>query len=200
VTDRDDLAQKLRLLRLHGMTKTAADRHKEGYAHWDMTILGWKYNMDNIQAAILLPQFKRIHAKLAQRENLAQRYLKGFESLPQVRTPANRPATVHARHLFPIRVDAVDRDQIISELAKHRIQTVVNYRAIHLLTYFRVTMGHCEGDFPIAERTGEETLSLPLYPTMPVEHVDEVLDFFKVRFAQNQTRIRCSESSPDVVR
>jgi dTDP-4-amino-4,6-dideoxygalactose transaminase len=198
VTDRDDLAQNLRLLRLHGMTKTAADRHREGYAHWDMTILGWKYNMDNIQAAILLPQFKRIDAKLAQRENLAQRYLKGFESLPRVRTPANRPASVHARHLFPIRVDAADRDQIVSELAKHRIQTVVNYRAIHLLTYFRTTMGHCEGDFPIVERIGEESLSLPLYPTMPVEYVDDVLESIRAYFSQNHIKNHFPESSLDV--
>jgi len=61
-TDRDDLIERLRLLRLHGMTKTAADRHREGYAHWDVTMLGWKYNMDNIQAAILMPQLRRLEA------------------------------------------------------------------------------------------------------------------------------------------
>jgi len=56
VTDHDALAEKLRLLSLHGMSKTAADRHREGYQHWDMEIPGWKYNMSNIQAAFLLPQ------------------------------------------------------------------------------------------------------------------------------------------------
>src|SRR5437764_11113283 len=52
VCNDDKLLEKLRLLRLHGMTKTAADRAREGYQHWDMVELGWKYNMDNIQAAL----------------------------------------------------------------------------------------------------------------------------------------------------
>ncbi|MBT5658982.1 MAG: DegT/DnrJ/EryC1/StrS family aminotransferase, partial [Rhodospirillaceae bacterium] len=58
------LYEKLKLLRLHGMTKTAADRAREGYSHWDMVVLGWKYNMSNIEAALLLPQLDRLQANL----------------------------------------------------------------------------------------------------------------------------------------
>lgn len=176
VTDRDDLVDKLRLLRLHGMTKTAADRHREGYAHWDATMLGWKYNMDNIQAAILVPQLRRLDAKLSERERLAKRYAEKLSAIPTVRMPATRIGSVHARHLFPILVGATERDRLIAELNKRQIQTVVNYRAIHLLTHFSNTLGHRSGDFPIAERIGDETLSLPFYPTMPLEFIDIVAD------------------------
>jgi dTDP-4-amino-4,6-dideoxygalactose transaminase len=176
VTDRDDLVDKLRLLRLHGMTKTAADRHREGYAHWDATMLGWKYNMDNIQAAILVPQLRRLDAKLSERERLAKRYAEKLSAIPTVRMPATRIGSVHARHLFPIWVGATERDRLIAELNKRQIQTVVNYRAIHLLTHFSDTLGHRSGDFPIAERIGDETLSLPFYPTMPLEFIDIVAD------------------------
>lgn len=176
VTDRDDLVDKLRLLRLHGMTKTAADRHREGYAHWDATMLGWKYNMDNIQAAILVPQLRRLDAKLSERERLAKRYAEKLSAIPTVRMPATRIGSVHARHLFPIWVSATERDRLIAELNKRQIQTVVNYRAIHLLTHFSNTLGHRSGDFPIAERIGDETLSLPFYPTMPLEFIDIVAD------------------------
>ncbi len=176
VTDRDDLFEKLRLLRLHGMTKTAADRHRDGYAHWDVTMLGWKYNMDNIQAAILLPQLGRLDLKLTRRETLAQRYIQALSSISGIRVPASRLDAIHARHLFAIWVDAERRDHLIAELKHRQIETVVNYRAIHLLSHFTEMFGHRVGDFPIAERIGNEALSLPFYPTMPSEFIDIVVE------------------------
>jgi dTDP-4-amino-4,6-dideoxygalactose transaminase len=173
-TDRDDLIERLRLLRLHGMTKTAADRHREGYAHWDVTMLGWKYNMDNIQAAILIPQLRRLEAKLRERVRLAGHYVEILSCVPWVTIPSSRPNAIHARHLFPVFVDARARDRLIAELTKRRIGTVVNYRAIHLLKYFGETLGYGKGDFPVAERIGAETISLPFYPTMPLEFLDIV--------------------------
>jgi dTDP-4-amino-4,6-dideoxygalactose transaminase len=173
-TDRDDLIERLRLLRLHGMTKTAADRHREGYAHWDVTMLGWKYNMDNIQAAILMPQLRRLEAKLHERERLAGRYIEILSGIPGVKIPASRPNASHARHLFPIFVDANERDRLIAELTKRRIGTVVNYRAIHRLKYFSETLGYRDGDFPVAESIGAETISLPFYPTMPFDFLNIV--------------------------
>ena len=179
VTDRDDLVEKLRLLRLHGMTKTAADRQREGYTHWDMTMLGWKYNMDNIQAALLLPQMERIVPKLERRHFLAAIYEKRLLEVQGVRLPATRENTVHARHLYPILVDAAIRDQVVNGLIKAGIGVVVNYRAIHLLSYFSETFGYREGDFPVAERIGNEILSLPFYPTMQEEAVHKVVDVLK---------------------
>ena len=176
VTDRDDLIEKLRLLRLHGMTKTASDRHREGYAHWDVTMLGWKYNMDNIQAAILVPQLRRLEAKLKEREKRAQLYIELLAGVAGIKIPASRPDAIHARHIFPILVDPCHRDGVIAELRRRRIETVVNYRAIHLLTYFRETLGYREGAFPLAERIGAETLSLPFYPNMPIEFLDLVVE------------------------
>ena len=174
VTDCDDIAEKLRLLRLHGMTKTADDRQREGYRHWDVTMIGWKYNMDNIQAAILIPQLRKLETKLRECERRAQIYIKLLGGIAGIRTPESRPGVIHARHLFPIFVDPCQRDSVIAELRKRGIETVVNYRAIHLLTYLRETLGYRKGDFPCAERIGAETLSLPFYPTMPIEFLDLV--------------------------
>lgn len=168
-TDRDDLVERLRLLRLHGMTKTAADRHREGYAHWDVAMLGWKYNMDNIQAAMLIPQLRRLDAKLKEREGRAQRYVELLADVAGVKIPASRPGAIHARHLFAVFVDPSRRDAMIAELKRRQIETVVNYRAIHLLTYLRERLGYREGDFPFAEKIGAATISLPFYPTMPFE-------------------------------
>lgn len=168
-TNRTDLLEKLKLLRLHGMTKMAADRQREGYTHWDMSLLGWKYNMDNIQAAMLLPQMKRIGEKSAMRQKLAAVYEEQLAKIHGVKVPLVREKTTHARHLFPVWVDAAIRDSLIAELNKIGISVMVNYRAIHLLSYFAKKYGYRVGDFPVAERIGNCTVSLPFYPTMPEE-------------------------------
>lgn len=173
------LYETLKKLRLHGMTKTASDRHREGYQHWDMTMLGWKYNMDNIQAAMLLPQMQRLENNRMKREKLAERYHERLESIPGIVLPATRPNSRHARHLFPIRVNPKHRDSLVAHLQSQGVGTTVNYRAIHLLSHFQDTLCYPKGSFPVAERMGNETLSLPLYPTMPIDHVDLVADALK---------------------
>jgi dTDP-4-amino-4,6-dideoxygalactose transaminase len=171
VTDDDALATKLRLLRTHGMNKAAADRQREGYRHWDMTELGWKYNMDNLHAAILLPQLDRLEANWQRRSELAADYEHRLAGLPHVWWPRTLPRVQHARHLFPIWVGKGRRDAAIAGLQSRGIGVMVNYRAIHLLSYFRSALGTVPGMFPIAERIGDSTMSLPLYPRMTHEQV-----------------------------
>ena len=127
---------RTRLLRLHGMTKTAADRAREGYSHWDMVVLGWKYNMDNIQAAILLPQIDRLGSNWQRRHALVDRYRDGLATIPGVTGPKTHSNTKHAHHLLPIWIESRQRDEVIVELQRQGIGVVVNYRAIHELTYF----------------------------------------------------------------
>ena len=71
------------------------------------------------------------------------------------------------------------RDEIISELQKAGVGVMVNYRAIHLLSYFSETYGFSPGDFPVAERIGDATISLPFYPNMPLEDVDRVIEVLR---------------------
>jgi dTDP-4-amino-4,6-dideoxygalactose transaminase len=176
VTHDDGLAETLRLLRLHGMTKTAADRYHEGYRHWDMTMLGWKYNMDNIQAALLWPQMDRLASNWEKREALARRYEALLGGLRGLTWPAAVPGSRHARHLFPVWVSPEQRDEVIMALQAHGIAVMVNYRSIHLLTYFRERFGFRRGDFPVAECIGDSTLSLPFYPNMPTDYVNRVVE------------------------
>jgi dTDP-4-amino-4,6-dideoxygalactose transaminase len=176
VTDDDELAQRLRLMRLHGMTSSAAHRQREGYRHWDMVTYGWKYNLDNIHAAILLPQLDRLEAKWQQRAALVAHYQSALARVPGVRLPAILPGTRHAHHLFPAWLEPTARDEAIAALQQQGISVMVNYRAIHELTYFRETLGHVRGDFPEAERIGDSTISLPFYPGMPFDHADRVAE------------------------
>lgn len=175
VTNDDDLAAKLRLLRLHGMNKNANDRHKEGYQHWDMTLMGWKYNMDNIQAALLLPQMDRLEENWRKRTELAKYYDEQLWDIPDLSRPRTLPGVEHAWHLFPVWIANGKRDAVIKELQTNGISVMVNYRAIHLLSYFREQFGFTAGAFPNAETIGDAALSLPFYPNMPIEHVDLVV-------------------------
>ena len=185
VTNDAGLYEKLRLLSLHGMTKTAFDRSREGYTHWDMVALGWKYNMSNIEAALLLPQFDRIDEKLERRARLAERYDERMDEVPGVIRPGKLPNSVHSRHVYPVRVALEKRDRVIESLKDEQIGCVVNYRAVHLTQFFRDKYGHAVGDFPMAERIGNETISLPFYPSMPLEDVDVVAAALDRALAKN---------------
>lgn len=176
VTNDDALAENLRLLRLHGMNKNANDRHREGYTHWDMTLLGWKYNMDNIQAALLLPQMDRLEENWRRRQDLASYYEQRLWDIPNLSRPKTLAGVDHAWHLFPVWIGGGGRDRIIQELQNAGIGVMVNYRAIHQLSYFRENLGFHSGQFPVAERIGDATVSLPFYPKMPIEHVDLVIE------------------------
>ena len=174
VTKDRGVAEKLRLLRLHGMTKTAADRHREGYQHWDMTLLGWKYNMDNIHAALLLPQLDRIEQNWSKRDAVARLYEGLLANCPGLSMPKTQPHGRHARHLFPVFIEGGCRDAVIQGFHQEGIGSVVNYRAIHLLTYFREKFGFRIGDFPKAEKIGDSVVSLPFYPGMTEDQVATV--------------------------
>lgn len=179
VTNNTQVYEKLKLLRTHGMTKTAADRAQEGYKHWDMLSLGWKYNMDNLQAAMLLPQMDRLNDNWNKRAILAKSYVDKLATVSGIAIPTVLPGVKHAHHLFPILVKGGMRDQVIAALQNNGVSVMVNYRAIHLLTYFAQTMQHNPGDFPIAESFGDSVLSLPFYPSMPPEHIDVVTSILR---------------------
>jgi dTDP-4-amino-4,6-dideoxygalactose transaminase len=175
ITVNDDaLAQRLNLLRPHGMTRMARESAREGYQHWDMVLMGWKYNMSNIEAALLLPQFERMEAKLSRRHALANRYEHAFTGMGGIKLPCSRPDSVHARHIYTVWCDA--RDELMTHLHSERIGAVVNYRPIHLMSYFIEHYGYRRGDFPVAEWIGERTISLPFYPEMPLNDVDVVVE------------------------
>jgi UDP-4-amino-4-deoxy-L-arabinose-oxoglutarate aminotransferase len=171
--DDDELDRSLRLLRLHGVTKTASDRDREGFRHWDTVAFGWKYNMDNIQAAILLPQLARIDGDRDRRAALAARYLERLDGVRGLRLPVTRPGVRHAWHLFTVWVEGGRRDAVLEGLGERGIGAVVNYEPIHCHSLFRERLG-IRVDLPNAERIGRETLSLPLHARLDAEAVDHV--------------------------
>jgi dTDP-4-amino-4,6-dideoxygalactose transaminase len=164
----------VKLISLHGMSKNAAGRYHGEYQHWDMLTMGWKCNLDDIHAALLVDQLDRLHTLWARRHALFERYERGLAGKPGVGRP--QVAGKSAHHLYTIWVDPARRDGVLHALQQRGVGVAVNFRAIHLLTYFQETHGYKPGTFPKAETIGDSTISLPFYPKLSDEEVDYVIE------------------------
>jgi dTDP-4-amino-4,6-dideoxygalactose transaminase len=178
-TDNSNMAETLRMLRLHGIDKEAADRYTKRYQHWDMPVFGWKYNMDNIQAALLIGQLGRIEDLWKKRDALWILYEEELSDVKGIRLLKAFPGSKHARHLFTVLIPPDRRDQLLWEMQDSGIGVAVNYQPIHLLKYYRETFGFRQGDFPVAEEIGRSTISLPLYPSLTVNDVRYIVQVLK---------------------
>lgn len=167
--------EKLLCLRLHGMDKTAIDRYTGLYRHWDMAMLGFKANMFDIQAALLIPQLKKIETYWQRKQDICLKYEKAFRGLAGLDFPKVLAGSKSARHIFTIWTPRLRRDEFLSKLQTEGIGVAVNFRAIHLLKYYRETFGFKPGDFPIAESIGDRTITIPLYPRLTDQEVDDVI-------------------------
>ena len=175
VTRHADLAHKLKVLRSHGMDKVAADRFKGGgFSHWDMVAFGWKYNMDNIQAALLLPQMARIDQMIARRRHVWARYETALGRVAGLSGPKTLPGVTHACHIRSVWTPPGTRDAVIKHLGEKGVDCAVHYRAVHLLGWFRETYKLQAGAFPHAEAIGDRTITLPFYPRLSDEDVEHV--------------------------
>jgi len=178
-TNNEEIAEKLKKLRLHGMSEGAADRYSKRYEHWDMEMLGWKCNMSSIQAALLLDQLENVEKYWQRREEICHIYEEAFKDCLNLNYFRVLPNSKSARHMFTILVSPEKRDNILWQLQAKGIGVAVNYRAIHLLTYYRQTYGYERGSFPVAERIGDSTITLPLYPKLSNEEVQYVIKVVK---------------------
>lgn len=170
-----ELAERLKVLRLHGMNKSAADRYTSKYQHWDMVELGYKFNMFDLQAALIVDQLERVETYRKRREEICRRYEEAFSNIAGLAYPIVLPHSDSARHLFTIWVSPLKRDFILAALQERGVGVAVNFRAVHLLKYYRETFGFREGDFPEAERIGNSTISIPLYCRLTDEEISHVV-------------------------
>ena len=174
-THNKQTANLLKMLRLHGIDKSAIERYTKIYRHWDMPLLGWKYNMDNIQAALLIGQLQRIDKLWSQRDKIWSIYENAFLNVNGIRILKTVPDSRHSRHLFTILVNPRKRDSLLHGLQKKGVGVAVNYRSVHLLSYYRKKFGYKNGDFPAAEDIGNRTISLPLYPGLKDAEIKYVI-------------------------
>jgi UDP-4-amino-4-deoxy-L-arabinose-oxoglutarate aminotransferase len=168
-----ELAARLRTIRLHGMSKNAADRYHGKYEHWDMVTLGWKANLTNIQAAMLRPQLEKLEGRRQRRDEISHLYDTAVDAIGEIGRPLVPDGVVPARHLYTVWIPNDRRDTVLSLLGARGIGTAVNYRAIHELSWMRENLD-LRFPLPNAERIGAETISLPLYDLLTDAEVARV--------------------------
>lgn len=177
-----ELADRCRMLSLHGISRDAWKRYTAtGSWYYEVEMLGYKYNLTDIQAAIGLAQLKKLDEMNQRRVQLATRYRNAFTEMDFLQPfPLTLPEDrTHVWHLFTIvlNLDAlrIDRAQFIEELRARQIGVSVHYIPIHFHPHYR-TYGWQRGQFPYTEWYYERTISLPLYPAMCDADVDYVIE------------------------
>ena len=182
------LARRTKSMGLHGMSYDAWQRFSDdGYCHYDVQEIGFKYNMMDLQAAIGMHQIERVEAYWQRRQQVWDHYMQAFADLP-VDLPAPWPDDQrHALHLFTVLVDeqrsGVARDRAIVRLHEQKIGTGVHYRSIPSMSVYRERFGWREHDYPHAASIGARTFSLPLSARLSDGDVEDVVAAVRGLFA-----------------
>ena len=171
VTKDEALAARMRVMRLHGISRDAFDRFSSKTPAWYYEIVapGFKYNMTDMAGALGRVQLQRLPAFVQRRQQLAARYLHELQDLPLI-LPADAPqGDTHAWHLFVLRLtDAakVSRDAVIQQLSDAGIGTSVHYVPLHRQPYWRDRYGLAPEQFPQADKAYQRMFSIPLFTAM----------------------------------
>jgi dTDP-4-amino-4,6-dideoxygalactose transaminase len=180
-TDDDALADRIRMMRLHGMSRDAWKRYRaDGNWRYEIIEAGYKYNLTDLQAALGLVQLARCKEMWKSRARIAQKYTQALAPMEAYHTLPVASDVQHAWHLYVVLVDPsklrIHRDQVIEELRERGIGTAVHFIPLHLHRYYREKWGYRTGDFPIAEEYFDRCISLPIYPGMSDEDVTQVIE------------------------
>ena len=179
VTDRADLAERMRVMRLHGIDRDVWDRYTSQEAGWTyaVTEAGYKYNMPDLAAAIGRVQLEKAGSMQARRREIAERYRAGLGDLDWITLPADHP--LHCYHLFILQLDldrlSIDRNGLINELGEAGVGTSVHFIPLHVMPYYRRLYGYTEQSFPVSWRRFTRAVSLPIYSGLTDEQVDRVI-------------------------
>lgn len=179
VTNSDELASQMALLRSHGITRDVEQmtHAPDGPWYYQQIGLGFNYRMTELQAALGVSQMERLDAYVSRRHELARRYDQLLQSLP-VATPWQHDDSYSGLHLYVIRLQLQKIDKTHSEvfdlLREHGIGVNLHYIPVHTQPYYQ-RMGFNQGDFPQAERYYAEAISLPMYQTLSDLQQDQVV-------------------------
>lgn len=179
-TDDDALAERCRIMSLHGISRDAWKRYMaDGSWYYEIVAPGYKYNLTDIAAALGLAQLRKLDTMWSRRCEIVRRYHESFRDLPEVQLPSGDPTNQHAWHLYMLRLNLdrlrIDRAAFVSELKRRNIGASVHFIPLHIHPYYRDTYGYRPEDYPVALREYQREVSLPLYSKMSDGDVDDVI-------------------------
>jgi dTDP-4-amino-4,6-dideoxygalactose transaminase len=176
VTDDEKIANKIKLLRSHGMTTLTWDRER-GYAFsYDVMEIGYNYRLNEISSAIGIEQLKKLDKNNSKRERIVKQYRKKLKDLDNLYLPFSNHSGKPSYHLMPVLLDNLNREAFMKEMQNKGIQTSIHYPPIHLFKIYKEKFGYQKGYLPLTEYIGENEVTLPLHPLMGAAEVDYVVD------------------------
>ena len=183
-TNNPELAEKLMVLRVNGMDKESWKRNTSS-GSWDYAIVaeGFKYHLNDLGAALGIHQLKKLDGHNRIREKVANAYDNALKDVPEITIPYREKEIRHAHNLYPILIDTtglnITRNEIMEEMKKYNVGSIVYYRPLHMQPYFQETFGVKKGDFPVAEEVFEKLICLPIYAGMTEEDAIYTSDLLK---------------------
>ena len=180
-TDNKQLADRISLMRLHGLSRDAWKRyHQNGSWRYDIVDAGFKYNLTDIQSAFGLAQLAKAISTRDRRARISERYTQALQEIPAFRLPKANSEVEHAWHLYVILIApemlTIGRDEMIEELRRRGVGTAVHFIPLHHHSYYQRKWGYAPGQYPVVDHYFERCISLPIYPGMVDADVDQVVE------------------------
>ena len=193
--DNDTLAEKVRILSLHGMSKDAwqryhPDQNSAKKDYYQILFRGFKYNMSDLQAALGIVQLAKVEQLWTKRRTLTQLYRKLLADIPEIELFAEPQDCKHAHHLMVIKLNlntlTITRDEFIKQLKENGVGCSIHFISLHLHPYFQETFGFTPTDFPNAYDLSQRVVTLPLYPSQSEDDVLYVTQVIKKILNKNK--------------
>lgn len=188
----DEFAKKMKILRLHGISRDVWDRFTSKKAtnyQYDIVDNGFKYNLTDIAAAIGIVQLANAFSNFQLRKVVAKRYSQAFKDIPQISLPVWHDKTdvndtCHSFHLYAIRLNfdklTCSRDEAIEYITNtHNIGLSVHFIPIHTFSYYKNRFGYKQDSYPIAFDEYSRSISLPIFPSMDDSQIERVINAVK---------------------
>jgi perosamine synthetase len=179
-TDDPQLARSMRTFRNHGITTDHRQREAQGSWFYEMQSLGYNYRLSDINCALALSQLRKLPDWVVKRQQIAKSYDEAFAHIAEVTPLLVRPDVSHAYHLYVVQFDLLklraDRSTIFQALRAENIGVNVHYIPVHLHPFYKTHLGTRAGLCPVAEAAYERIITLPLFPRMHQNDVNDVIE------------------------
>ena len=175
------LADDLRKLSLHGMSMNSWNRFElEGQWGYDVSELGYKYNLTDVAASFGLWQLANLQDWYLRRLEIVDKYESGLSQIDGINCPVNQTNMTHSWHLYIIKINPeqwqISRNELIKKINQRGIGTSVHYIPVHMHSYYRKKYGYKPHDFPVSKELSESVITLPLYPALKNVEVTYIIE------------------------
>jgi UDP-4-amino-4,6-dideoxy-N-acetyl-beta-L-altrosamine transaminase len=189
LTNNRDFYAGLKRLRHHGIVKI---NDAEEPWHYDIAQSGYNFRITDFQCALGISQMNKLDSFIQRRREIAERYDHAFSDMEEIITPAQQDNKEHAWHLYVIQLKtellSADRKQIFKALTAENIGVQVHYLPRHLHSLYKDKFGYKTGDFPVAEKYYARAITLPLFPAMTDNDINDVIEAVKKAISHYKKR------------